>query len=191
MKFRELMKSLVPWPFRQTGRLKICAYCGLRASAFGFPWPAAMGYDFMTFCPSTKYYPAFTHRRPTLHPPSSRITPLVSSCISPHRRPAAPTPVVPRLVRGIQRILTVKFQSFQLNFIPLLDPAIKSRDDGGGCCGTTRFGRREITKFGHHGTAGVVTFMQQRRSSRGTTMNTIFLARLPFLRFIHCHTKNV
>ncbi|MCP4473821.1 MAG: hypothetical protein GY821_04500 [Gammaproteobacteria bacterium] len=35
------MKSLVPWPFRQTGRLKICAYCGLRASAFGFPWPAA------------------------------------------------------------------------------------------------------------------------------------------------------
>ncbi|MCP3678792.1 MAG: hypothetical protein GY782_00170 [Gammaproteobacteria bacterium] len=41
MKFRELMKSLVPWPFRQTGRLKICAYCGLRASAFGFPWPAA------------------------------------------------------------------------------------------------------------------------------------------------------
>ncbi|MCP4474930.1 MAG: hypothetical protein GY821_10275 [Gammaproteobacteria bacterium] len=36
------MKSLVPWPFRQTGRLKICAYCGLRASAFGFPWPAAM-----------------------------------------------------------------------------------------------------------------------------------------------------
>ncbi|MCP3679577.1 MAG: hypothetical protein GY782_04665 [Gammaproteobacteria bacterium] len=40
-KFRELMKSLVPWPFRQTGRLKICAYCGLRASAFGFPWPAA------------------------------------------------------------------------------------------------------------------------------------------------------
>ncbi|MCP3678948.1 MAG: hypothetical protein GY782_01070 [Gammaproteobacteria bacterium] len=42
MKFRELMKSLVPWPFRQTGRLKICAYCGLRASAFGFPWPAAM-----------------------------------------------------------------------------------------------------------------------------------------------------
>ncbi|MCP3678842.1 MAG: hypothetical protein GY782_00505 [Gammaproteobacteria bacterium] len=42
MKFRELMKSLVPWPFRQTGRLKICAYCGLRASAFGFPWPAAL-----------------------------------------------------------------------------------------------------------------------------------------------------
>ncbi|MCP3680662.1 MAG: hypothetical protein GY782_10585 [Gammaproteobacteria bacterium] len=42
MKFRELMKSLVPWPFRQTGRLKICAYCGLRASAFGFPWPAAV-----------------------------------------------------------------------------------------------------------------------------------------------------
>ncbi|MCP3680590.1 MAG: hypothetical protein GY782_10220 [Gammaproteobacteria bacterium] len=42
MKFRELMKSLVPWPFRQTGRLKICAYCGLRASAFGFPWPAAI-----------------------------------------------------------------------------------------------------------------------------------------------------
>ncbi|MCP4474158.1 MAG: hypothetical protein GY821_06245 [Gammaproteobacteria bacterium] len=36
------MKSLVPWPFRQTGRLKICAYCGLRASAFGFPWPAAL-----------------------------------------------------------------------------------------------------------------------------------------------------
>ncbi|MCP4475606.1 MAG: hypothetical protein GY821_13780 [Gammaproteobacteria bacterium] len=35
------MKSLVPWPFRQTGRLKICANCGLRASAFGFPWPAA------------------------------------------------------------------------------------------------------------------------------------------------------
>ncbi|MCP3680709.1 MAG: hypothetical protein GY782_10845 [Gammaproteobacteria bacterium] len=44
MKFRELMKSLVPWPFRQTGRLKICAYCGLRASAFDFPWPAAVGY---------------------------------------------------------------------------------------------------------------------------------------------------
>ncbi|MCP4475787.1 MAG: hypothetical protein GY821_14720, partial [Gammaproteobacteria bacterium] len=42
VKFRELMKSLVPWPFRQTGRLKICAYCGLRASAFGFPWPAAV-----------------------------------------------------------------------------------------------------------------------------------------------------
>ncbi|MCP3678845.1 MAG: hypothetical protein GY782_00520 [Gammaproteobacteria bacterium] len=48
MKFRELMKSLVPWPFRQTGRLKICAYCGLRASAFGFPWPAAIVSTFRT-----------------------------------------------------------------------------------------------------------------------------------------------
>ncbi|MCP3680181.1 MAG: hypothetical protein GY782_08020 [Gammaproteobacteria bacterium] len=44
MKFRELMTRLVPWPFRQTGRLKICAYCGLRASAFGFPWPAAKAF---------------------------------------------------------------------------------------------------------------------------------------------------
>ncbi|MCP4474932.1 MAG: hypothetical protein GY821_10285 [Gammaproteobacteria bacterium] len=50
------MKSLVPWPFRQTGRLKICAYCGLRAPAFGFPWPAADDIYQLNACLTDHYH---------------------------------------------------------------------------------------------------------------------------------------
>ncbi|MCP3680808.1 MAG: hypothetical protein GY782_11360, partial [Gammaproteobacteria bacterium] len=35
------MNKQVNGPFRQTSRITNCAYCGLQASTFGSPWPAA------------------------------------------------------------------------------------------------------------------------------------------------------